>query len=366
MQACLTIHLDRIVANYRTLVRRSAPARCAAVVKANAYGVGVAAVAPALASAGCSLFFVALPGEGVQLREILTEAGYPHADIAVFNGFARQDRALFEQLRLIPVLNTLEQLRHWPHPAFVQVETGMHRSGVPEADWDRASAYLTAPPLAVMSHLACADTPDHPANLQQLAAFRRAVALFRAPGSLAASCGIHQLGADYLFDLTRPGAALYGAIRHPDSLSVITLTAPVLEVREVGAGEGVGYGLRFLTDRPRRIATVGIGYADGYPRGMSATGQEAAMWLDGQRLPVVGRVSMDLVTLDVTDAPGVMPGKLVTVYGADYTVNDAADAAATIGYEILTRLGQRLSRSYTATDTPPCKSPFSSPLATTS
>jgi alanine racemase len=368
MSARLTIHLDRIVANYRTCVRLSSPARCAAVVKADAYGLGVAAVAPALAAAGCPLFFVATPAEGMELRAILTDAGYPEADVAVFNGFAAPHRKLFLEQRLIPVLNTRDQLRHWPHPAFVQVETGMHRSGLPEADWAHAQALLTAPPLAIMSHLACADTPEHPANAQQLAAFRRALRLFRAPGSLAASCGLHQLGADYLFDLTRPGAALYGAIPHPGSVPVITLTAPILEVRDVDAGEGVGYGHRFVADRPRRIATVGIGYADGYPRGMQAG--RAFMLLADQRLPVVGRVSMDLVTLDVTDAPAAQPGKLVTVYGADYTVNDAAEAAGTIGYEILTRLGQRLSRQYVfdsaSTDAPPCKSLSSSPSVITS
>jgi alanine racemase len=364
MHAHLTIHLDRIVANYRTLVLRSAPARCAAVVKANAYGLGVEQVAPALAEAGCRLFFVAVPEEGLTLRRILTDAGHIHTDIAVFNGFTPEDRPAFEHFRLIPVLNTLTQIRHWPHPAFVQVETGMHRSGLPEADWEQALGHLSAPPLAVMSHLACADEPAHPANHQQLATLRRAVALFRAPGSLAASCGIHQLGAEYLFDLTRPGAALYGAIRHPDSLPVVTLTAPILEVRPVAAGEGVGYGLRFVTDRPRRIATVGIGYADGYPRGLRAG--QGVMVFGGQRLPVVGRVSMDLVTLDVTDAPAAEAGKLVTVYGSDYTVNDAADAAGTIGYEILTRLGQRLSRHYTPADASSCKSPSFSPSAITS
>lgn len=361
MPACLTIHLDRIVANYRRLVLRSAPARCAAVVKADAYGLGMDRVAPALAAAGCSLFFVAWPEEGATLRRILVETGFPQTEVAVFNGLTADTQTLFEEQRLIPVLNTLAQVHLWRRPACVQVETGMHRSGLPEAEWEAAMHRLGAPPRLVMSHLACADTPDHPANRQQLAAFRRALGLFRAPGSLAASCAVHQLEPDYLFDLTRPGAALYGAIRHPDSQPVITLTAPVLEVRDVAAGEGVGYGQRFVAEQTRRIATVGIGYADGYPRGLRA-GQGVMLW-QGQRLPVVGRVSMDLVTLDVTAAPDIVPGTLVTVYGEDYTVNDAADAADTIGYEILTRLGHRLSRQYTLEAVPSCKSPSFSPLA---
>ena len=348
MPAQLVIHRDRIVANYRTLVRYAGAARCAAVVKADAYGLGVAEVAPVLAAAGCGQFFVASPEEGITLRRVLTEAGYPAAAIAVFNGFCREEAGLFVQERLIPVLNTCAQIQSWPHPAYVQVETGMHRSGLPEALWEQAFAALAAPPLAVISHLACADTPEHPANGQQLACFRRAVAAVRAPGSLVASYGILHLGAAYQFALARPGAALYGAVPHPDILPVVTLTAPVLEVRSVAAGEGVGYGLGDVAARPRRIATVGIGYADGYPRA-SGNGRGVMLYA-GQRLPVVGRVSMDLVTLDVTDAPAVVAGTLVTVYGSDYTINDAADAAGTIGYELLTRLGQRLSRSYPSAD----------------
>lgn len=335
--ARLTVFLDRILANYGRLALRVAPAVCAAVVKADAYGLGIGQVAPVLARAGCQRFYVACVGEGVALRAIL-----PEQEIIVINGFHENIQSIYNENRLIPVLNDLQSCKDWKHPACVQVETGMHRSGLAETEWIAARGLLRQPLLRVISHLACADDPQHPLNRQQLAAMHRAMDAFGVPGSLAASHGT-LFGTDFHLDEVRPGAALYGATAHPDSQPVIHLSARVLEVRTVPAGATVGYGATFAAPSPRRIATVGIGYADGYPR---ALGNRGVMLWEGHRLPVVGRVSMDLVTLDVTAAPDVQPGMWVDVYNDLYTVNDAAQDAGTIGYEILTRLGKRVERIY--------------------
>lgn len=357
--AILSIDLSAIAANYRALSALAGPAACAAVVKADAYGLGAERVAPVLAAAGCRQFFVALVGEGIALRDILG----PGPAIAVLNGTTPGSEAACYTHDLVPVLNDAAQLHAWQTlarrvgrrlPAILQVDSGMARFGFPMAE---AGALLDDPAgfegialRLAMSHLACADEPDHPANAAQLAAFsaiRRR--LPEVPASLAASSGIF-LGADYHFDMVRPGAALYGIAPQagqPNPMRpVIRLQARVMQVRAVPAGTPVGYGHTQTVARDSRLATVAIGYADGLPRS-TASGEA---WFEGVRLPQLGRVSMDSLILDVSDLPphALNAGDLVDIIGPHRPLDAVAASAGTIGYEILTGLGQRFHRTYSA------------------
>jgi alanine racemase len=354
--AQLEIDLDAIALNWKKLADRVAPARCAAVVKADAYGLGAAKVAPALARAGAKTFFVATLDEALELRELL-----PRAQIAVLNGLVTGAPADFAKAALLPVLNDPGQLRAWQGyaarrggaAAMLHLDTGMARLGLAP----REIAALGADPAPlkgftlamVLSHLACASEPAHPMNLAQLDAFRAALKrLPIAPASLAASSGVF-LGSDFLFDMVRVGAALYGVNPTPGRPNpmreVIRLKAKILQVRDVDRGESVGYGAAHRIDRPTRIATIAIGYADGWLRTSSHRGTAR---IAGKPAPVVGRISMDLVTLDVTghDPANLRPGQFVDLIDEHYGVDDAALAAQTIGYEILTALGGRFHRVY--------------------
>lgn len=355
--AILDIDLDAVTANWRFLAERVAPAaRCAAVVKADAYGLGMAKVALALARAGCKTFFVASLDEGLALRELL-----PRAQIALLNGLVVGAPADFVKAALVPVLNDLGQLRDWRAyaarrggaPAMLHVDTGMSRLGLPPKELRQVAdepQLLTGFSLAlVVSHLACASEPAHPMNRAQLEAFRAARRLLpRAPASLAASSGIF-LGGDFHFDVVRAGAALYGinpAPGRPNPMKpVLRLRAKILQVRDVDSGETVGYGATHRIDRPGRIATIAIGYADGWLRSSAHRGFAR---IAGKPAPVVGQISMDLVTLDVTglDPGSVHPGAYVDLLDERYGVDDAAFAAQTIAYEVLTSLGSRFLRRY--------------------
>lgn len=354
--ALLEIDLDAIALNWKKLADRVAPARAAAVVKADAYGLGAAKVAPALARAGVKTFFVATLDEALELRELL-----PRAQIAVLNGLAIGAPADFAKAALLPVLNDLGQLRAWQSyaarrggaAAMLHLDTGMARLGLPPKEIEALAgdpAMLKGFTLAaVMSHLACASEPAHPMNLAQLAAFRAALKrLPLAPASLAASSGVF-LGGDFLFDMVRVGAALYGVNPTPGRPNpmrqVIRLKAKILQVRDVDRGESVGYGAAHRIDRPTRIATIAIGYADGWLRSSSHRGTAR---IAGKLAPVVGHISMDLVTLDVTghDPANLRAGQFVDLIDEHYGVDDAALAAQTIGYEILTSLGGRFHRVY--------------------
>lgn len=353
----LTIDLTAVTDNWRLLRDRVAPAACAAVVKADAYGLGIAQVAPALADAGCTMFFVATLDEGLRLRSLL-----PQIDIAVLGGLLPGTAPIFLRDRLIPVLNELGQAARWRDraaeagqaaPAILHIDTGMNRLGLDPAETARLMAepsLLDGIEIAcVMSHMACADEPAHPLNAVQLARFRAALAAVPgARGSLAASSAIF-LGADHHFDLVRPGAALYGVNPTPGAPNpmrqAVRLEGRVLQVRHVDSGEGVGYGATRTCNKPSKIATVATGYADGYLRALSNRGGAR---IAGREVPMIGRVSMDLLTFDVTDLPEglVHPGSLVELLGASYTPDDAAGDAGTIGYEILTSLGGRYARRY--------------------
>ena len=354
--AVLHIDLAAIVANWRALAAGAAPGAVAGVVKANAYGLGAAQVAPALHAAGCRHFFVAHLSEGMALRAALGAGPM----IAVLDGFAP---GADENAALVPVLNSLgDVLAHAAagrsagraRQALLHLDTGMARLGLDAGEQARLAAdhslLAGLDLLYVMSHLACADEPNHPLNAEQAARFARAsAALPRLPRSFANSSGLF-LGTDYASDLARPGCALYGINPTPGApnpmLPVIRLEAPVLQIREIPAGASVGYGASFVAARPSRIATIAVGYADGYLRSLSGLGVAAYRDII---LPMVGRVSMDLITLDVTDAPGIAPGDVLhLIGGAAPSPDDLAARAGTIGYEILTSLGDRYRRAYGA------------------
>ena len=341
----LTIDLDAVTANWRALDGISGPAvETAAVIKADAYGLGAGKSGPSLARAGARTFFVALADEGADLRRILG----PGPVIYVLDGFAMDEEPLFRDHDLRPVLNSPAQAGRWftacrGQPAAIHLDTGMNRLGMEEAE---------IPPLPndgstrlVMSHFACADERGSALNRAQLLEFGRlaeALSLPDATLSLAGTGGI-LLGPESHFGLTRPGIGLFGGLPFTDARPVVALTVPVIQVRDVAAGETVGYGATWVADRPSRVATIAAGYADGLIR---ALGNRAAGWHRGRPLPFAGRVSMDLVTLDVTDAPDVSAGDEIELLGPHQTVDQLADATGTIGYEILTSLGRRYRRRY--------------------
>ncbi|WP_425418829.1 alanine racemase [Oricola indica] len=365
--ARLTIDLDALVANWRDLSERSSPAKCAAVVKADAYGLGVEHVVPVLMKAGCETFFVALPEEGVAVRRIA-----PKADIFILNGVHAQSAATMVEASLIPVLSGIEQIELWARfcrerwlhaPCAIGVDTGMNRLGltVEEALAFRArniADHLVSPVL-VMSHLACGDAPDHPLNKQQRESFQRVAAAFDdIDSSLANSAGIF-LGDGFLFDVTRPGIALYGGRASGTGQNpvrpVVSLHARIAQIRQVPKGETVSYGATQTLARDSRIATVSVGYADGYPRAGSGAGvplREAVTdgqsgFIDGRHVPLVGRITMDLTLFDVTDVDEESLAEgWIELIGPNIPLDEAAQAAGTIGYELLTSLGKRYERRY--------------------
>lgn len=344
----LVIDLLAVVANYRRVAAEVKPAETAAVVKADGYGLGAAPVAQALAAAGCKTFFVAHPEEGAELR-----AHIPHATLYVLHGFDAAHRALFAEHALSPVLSSAQHVVDWLKaglraPYALHVDTGMSRLGLSDADVE--AVHGAAQPALVMSHLATADDTDHPKNQEQLARFRRLAARFPdARHSLAASGGCF-LGDEFAFDLVRPGIALYGGNPRKSGENpmqgTVTLTAPLVQIRSIDRGDTVGYGATYAASGPRRLGIAAIGYADGLMRSLSNRGQGV---IAGVKCPIVGRVSMDLVTLDVTHVPqaAAHAGAAVEFIGPHQTVDEFAAAAGTLPYEIYTRLGPRIERSYT-------------------
>jgi alanine racemase len=339
----LTIDLDAIAANWRALDRMSgAGVQTAAVVKADAYGLGATRVVRALANAGARRFFVALAEEGAAVRQALG----PGPQIAVLSGHMAGDTEMIHDLDLTPMLNSLEQItRHLEalpgHPFGVQLDTGMNRLGVEMLEWQAVAPILVdAGPELLMSHLACADEPDHPLNAAQLKTFHEMTDGTGLPRSLAATGGI-LLGPRYHFDLTRPGVGLYGGQPHQAAIPAVTLSLPVIQTREVAVGEAVGYGCTWVAERPSVIATVSGGYADGLLRSLSG---KAQLWDGDTPCPLVGRVSMDLITVDITDLPEVP--RALDIIGPNQGVDALAGIAGSIGYEILTSLGARYTRRY--------------------
>ncbi len=368
----LSIDLGAVADNWRRLAAIAHPAECAAVVKADAYGLGVARVAPVLAAAGCRSFFVAHLGEGIALRGLLG----PDPSILVLNGIPPGTAPEFAAHGLLPVLNSAGQVAEWQRlararghalPAALQADTGMSRFGLsPEevALLAEADGYAGIDVRLVMSHLGCADEPSHPANETQRAQFARLRPMLpAAPASLAASYGIF-LGPLFHLDMVRPGAALFGVPptpKRPNPMRpVLRLQGRIVQTRSVPAGAWVGYGARFVAERPSRIATVAVGYADGFLRAGGGRGT-AHLPEGGLPLPIIGRISMDCLGVDVTDAPAaaVEEGMALDLIGPHRPVEEAAAAAGTIGYEMLTALGQRYHRHYL--DAPPVGQPGGRP-----
>ncbi|GHC72773.1 alanine racemase [Limoniibacter endophyticus] len=354
----LTIDLDALVNNYRLIARTAAPAKAAAVVKANAYGLDASIVAPALYKAGCRDFFVALFVEALRLKEYLPA----DARILVLNGLQPGNELACVQGGFTPVLNSLEQVFAWDAaaraagktlPAALQIDTGMSRLGLSPQELDRLCAdksLLGGIRLdLIMSHLACADEPDAVHNGEQLASMKKASGHFPGTAFCFANSGGVFLGSRYHGDLVRPGIALYGgapSIVKPNPMRpVVSLDIAVVQVRTVAAGSFVGYGASYVASQDIRVATVAAGYADGLPRSLSNRG---AFYYNGVRLPIIGRVSMDSICVDVTALPeGTLSlGSMLELVGESQTIDQLATDAGTISYEILTSLGDRYRRVY--------------------
>jgi alanine racemase len=362
----LHIDLAAVKANYRQLVRAVKPAACGACIKSNAYGLGLRPVAEALWSAGCRTFFVAVPAEGIELRAIL-----PEAVIYVLDGLFPRLAPTYLAHALRPALSSLDEVKEWAAfslarkvkaKAGLHLDTGLNRLGLSPGEVRHLAGrreLLDAFEIAlIVSHLACADEPAHELNARQRQAFDlMRSSLPDAPASLSNTPGA-LIGQDFAYDLVRPGIGIYGgnpfAQRSNPMRPVVHLYAAILQVRDVKAGESVGYGATWTADRDSRIAILAAGYGDGLPRALSspARGGPAHAYLGGQFAPIVGRVSMDLLAIDVTDISPTFArrGVRAELIGDHVTVDDMARWAGTIPYEILTSLGSRYSRLYSGAD----------------
>lgn len=375
----LTVDLDSIIANWRKLEKTAVPAECAAVIKADAYGCGIESVARALAGAGCKTFFVATLEEARIAR-----AAVPFSAIYVLDGFFQNCGDAFAKIDCKPVIGDLNELAEWDvfcrrtgwaGGAAIHVDTGMNRLGLNLVEAQGIIPRINAGDhgiTLVMSHLACAESLNHALNAKQLATFREIASLFSGvPASLANSSGIF-LGSQFPFEMVRPGAALYGVNPTPEADNpmqpVVELKARIVQIRNVERGDSVGYGGTWIARRPTRLAIVSAGYADGYFRaGGSSDGTRGAeVIVAGTRCPVAGRISMDLMAIDITDLPNntARRGHLVTLIGDGITVDELAHHFGTIGYEVLTSLGRRYARIYKGGDAIASEAVPASPAAT--
>src|SRR5471030_599558 len=357
----LTVDLDAIVANWRKLEKSAVPAECAGVIKADAYGCGVEPVARALAGAGCKTFFVATLDEAGVVR-----AALPEAAIYTLDGFFQNTGDAYAKINCRPVIGDLNELAEWDvfcrrsgwaGGAAIHIDTGMNRLGLTVAEAQGIIPRINAGDhgiTLVMSHLACAESLNHPLNAKQLATFREIASLFSGvPASLSNSSGVY-LGPQFQFDMVRPGAALYGINPTPEADNpmrpVVELKARIVQMRNVERGDTVGYGGTWTARRPTRLAIVSAGYADGYFRAASANDgtRGAEVIVAGKRCPVAGRISMDLMAIDITDLPDktARRGHMVTLIGEGITVDELAHHFGSIGYEVLTSLGPSYARVY--------------------
>lgn len=357
----LTVDLGALRRNWQALDKVSRGALTGAVVKADAYGTGTAQACRAFHQAGARFFFAATPDEAVAVRAALPE----DAHIFVLDGLFPGAAPLYVGERLMPVLSSIPMLEEWlaaclarneALPAALHFDTGMNRLGfrLNEASIVRRMIdQLGYAPQMVMSHLACADQPSHEKNRTQLALFTSVMAQFPGvPASLANSAGL-MTGRENHFQMVRPGIALYGgravAGRRNPMSPVVTLEAPILQIKDAKTGETVGYGATQTLARDSRLAIIALGYADGFFRSLSSSNQRggARVMIHGQYAPLVGRVSMDTIIVDITELDQLpMPGEMVEILGAHISVDDLADVGNTIGYEVLTSLKGRYSRSY--------------------
>lgn len=360
-RAVLEIDLDALLANWTKLNEVAGAAQCAGVIKADAYGLGLEEVTEELAGAGCDTYFAASLEEGRRARSIV-----PGAKIYILDGLLPGADDYYKGFNLQPVLSSVPEIEEWAGicrelgrrlPAAIHVDTGMHRLGISPDELDRlvdSGLIADFAPTLVMSHLACADEQGHPANQQQRKVFERVrQRLPGVPASLANSGGTF-LGADFHYDLVRPGIALYGGrafecAQNPMN-PVVTLSARILQVQDVMPGDTVGYGAAHQVETPSRIATIACGYADGFLRALGGDQSKsgAVGYIGDYSVRIVGRVSMDLITLDVSDVPEHLAhrGGWVEVMGGRVTVDDLTDRAGTIGYELLSRLSRRVHRVY--------------------
>ncbi len=354
--ATLSVDLKALQDNWRMLASQAGTAECAATVKGDAYGLGIEPVASALSSAGCKTYFVALPCEGATLRAIL-----PDAQIYILDGLLAGCAAFYAEHNLTPLLSSLDEIAEWRetgHPAGLHVDTGMNRLGLSASDVEILHEdfdVLSGLNLSlVMTHLACGEIPGHDNNRIQLERFNALRArLPDARASIANSPGSF-LGQDFALDMIRPGIALFGgnpfADRPNPMHAVAHLYAPILQVRHLQPGECVGYRQTWCAEREARIAVLGVGYRDGYPRALSHPAKDgpAQVMIGGQFCPLVGRVSMDMITVDITDTGDEFArrGVRAEIMGDNVTVDEIAGWAGTISYEILTGLGTRYARLY--------------------
>lgn len=350
-QARLEIDLRALADNWR-LLRARAGVETGAAVKADAYGIGLAPATTALVAAGCKTFFVAHLEEALTVRRVA-----PQARVFLLNGLPATGLHRMRAAGVRPVIGSLDQLARWREigggPAALQIDTGMNRLGLrwdgPAPTQDELQALGIE---LILSHFVASEEPANPLNDVQIARFDAWRA--RAPEIAAslANSSAHFLPQRPFQALTRPGYALYGGQPTPGVANpmrpVVRLTAPILTIRDVPPDESVGYNAQWTARRPTRLATVGVGYADGYPRACGGTDARpgAQALLDGRRVPLAGRVSMDLITLDVTDAPGAQVGMEATLIGDGIGVDEVGGWAGTNGYEVLTRLGARYARVY--------------------
>ena len=358
----LTVDLDAIVANWRKLEKTAVPAECAGVVKANAYGCGAAEVSRALANAGCKTFFVATLDEARVVRGAVPAS----AAVYVLDGFFQNSGEAYAKIDCRPVIGELNELAEWDvfcrrsgwsGGAAIHIDTGMNRLGLTVAEAQGIIPRINAGDhgiTLVMSHLVSAEQLNNTVNAKQLTAFREIASLFSGvPAALSNSSGIF-LGPQYQFDLVRPGAALYGVNPTPEADNpmkpVVELKARIVQIRNIDKGETVGYGGTWTARRPTRLAIVSAGYADGYFRAASANDgtRGAEVVVSGKRCPIAGRISMDLMAVDVTDLDknAARRGHMVTLIGEGITVDELAHHFCTIGYEVLTSLGRRFARVY--------------------
>ena len=360
---CLTVNLNAIAENWRLLNARLGTTACGAVIKADAYGLGAIPVARTLISAGCETLFVATMAEAIEVREQVCG----EYQLVVLGGMAHNYYADCVHHNIVPVLTTNEQLSLWSKacesagrqwPCVVKIDTGMHRFGLSKDDihryLDDFRLLARCSPMMLMSHLACADTPEATLNKHQLVSFlsifnKARTLLPTLKASLVNSSGIF-LGSEYFFDMARPGIALYGGNPTPSQTnpmqSVVSLTLPINQIVSVNRGETVGYGGTFIADEDKKIATVFGGYADGIPR---CLGNRGHGYYSGYRVPIVGRISMDATAFDLSAIPDKALSEergTIEILGEHQSVDEVAREADTISYEILTRLGRRFQRVY--------------------
>lgn len=342
--AKLYIDLGALTDNWRKLANMASESvQTAAVVKADAYGLGLKQVAQSLAHSGTRHFFVAFAEEGVELRSILG----PGPDIYILSGHMTGDTDMIGQAALWPLLSSPEQItRHFAllpnHPFGIQLDTGMNRLGLEADQWQAlASDIVERKPKLIMSHLACADEPDHAMNAMQLKNFIDMTEGMNTLRSLAATGGV-LLGKKYHFDMMRPGIGIYGGLPFAGACAVVRLELPVIQTRKVFCGESVGYSATWKAQKTAHIATLAAGYADGLLRKIS---NNAMLWHNDIACPLVGRVSMDAVTVDISHLDETP--QTLDILNAHQSIDDLAQRADTIGYEILTSLQKRYQRHYT-------------------